>query len=266
MDHKEQANRRDILAAGLAGAGMAATPAWAASERCCPVVELRRYQMRPGQREVLIEMFDHVFVAAQEAAGMRVIGQFRDLDDPDRFVWLRGFANMEARLKALETFYHGPIWRERRTAANATLIDSDNVLLLKPAGPNAGFDLAGLRRDPARASAGIVVATVCAVEPGRLEAFAERFDRDWAPALAADGAPVLARLVTNPAPNTFPALPVREGETSFVWLSRFASIEAHADHLDRARRGRTAGALRGWLTADPQTLRLAATANSLLRG
>jgi hypothetical protein len=31
-----------------------------------------------------------VFVETQEATGMRVIGQFRDLGDPNRFVWLRG--------------------------------------------------------------------------------------------------------------------------------------------------------------------------------
>jgi hypothetical protein len=35
---------------------------------------------------------------------MRIIGQFRDLDHPDRFVWLRGFADMEARTQALGAF------------------------------------------------------------------------------------------------------------------------------------------------------------------
>ena len=65
---------------------------------------------------------------------MRVIGQFRDLDDPDRFVWLRGFTDMEARTRALEAFYGGPVWKEHGPAANATMVDHTNVLLLKPAG------------------------------------------------------------------------------------------------------------------------------------
>ena len=39
---------------------------------------------------------------------MTVIGQFRDLDNPDSFVWLRGFADMESRRKALGAFYSGP--------------------------------------------------------------------------------------------------------------------------------------------------------------
>ena len=41
---------------------------------------------------------------------MTVIGQFRDLDNPDSFVWLRGFADMEARKRALTGFYSGPVW------------------------------------------------------------------------------------------------------------------------------------------------------------
>lgn len=53
-----------------------------------PVVELRRYTLHPGRRDVLIDLFDRELVESQEAVGMAVLGQFRDLDDPDRFVWL----------------------------------------------------------------------------------------------------------------------------------------------------------------------------------
>ena len=56
------------------------------------VVELRRYALRPGQRETLVELFDRELVETQEAVGMEILGQFRDLDDPDSFVWLRAFA------------------------------------------------------------------------------------------------------------------------------------------------------------------------------
>ena len=55
---------------------------------CCPVVELRQYTLHPGKRDVLIDLFDREFVETQEAVGIKVIGQFRDLDHPDHFVWL----------------------------------------------------------------------------------------------------------------------------------------------------------------------------------
>ena len=63
---------------------------------------------------------------------MHVLGQFRDLDDPDSFVWLRGFSDMPTRKRALEAFYGGPVWKQHAGAANATMIDVDNVLLLRP--------------------------------------------------------------------------------------------------------------------------------------
>src|SRR6266849_8903181 len=75
---------------------------------CCPIVERRQYTLHPGKRDVLIELFDREFVESQEALGMKVIGQFRALDDPDRFIWLRGFTDMPSRARALEAFYDGP--------------------------------------------------------------------------------------------------------------------------------------------------------------
>lgn len=73
-----------------------------------PIVELRQYTLHPQQRDMLIDLFDREFVETQEAHGMRVLGQFRDLDQPDLFVWLRGFADMESRRRALEAFHVGP--------------------------------------------------------------------------------------------------------------------------------------------------------------
>ena len=84
-----------------------------------PVVELRQYTLNPGQRETLIALFDREFIESQEATGVTIIGQFRDLDRPDMFVWLRGFGGMDARKEGLAAFYDGPIWAAHRDAANA---------------------------------------------------------------------------------------------------------------------------------------------------
>src|SRR5215475_8279574 len=94
------------------------------------VVELSQYTLHPGQRDVLIELFEREFIEGQEATGMAILGQFRDLDRPDRFVWLRGFADMPSRAESLQAFYVGPVWQQNRAVANATMADSDNVLLL----------------------------------------------------------------------------------------------------------------------------------------
>jgi hypothetical protein len=137
------------------------------AQACCPVVELRQYTLKPGQRDVLIDLFEREFIESQEATGMRVIGTFRDVNNPDRFVWLRGFSDMAARAQALQEFYGGPVWKAHREAANATMIDSDNVLLLRPARSNAGFSLADVTR-PLRGSTktarGLLAATIYHLE------------------------------------------------------------------------------------------------------
>ena len=120
------------------------------------IVELRRYTLHPGQRDVLIELFDWEFVEPQETTGMRVLGQFRDLGDPDQFVWVRGFPDMATRLAALTAFCGGPAWQANSAAANATMIDVDDVLLLRPAGRNGGFRLDPSVRDTPASSRVVV--------------------------------------------------------------------------------------------------------------
>ena len=212
--------RRDVLTAADV-----ATPAVARHQQ---IVELRQYAMRKGRREALVTMFEEKFIESQEALGSTVLGTFRDLDNPDRFVWLRGFETPRTRHDALDGFYTGPVWQANRTAANATIADSDDVLQLSPV---TGFDLAGLTRAPvgsAAQSTAVVTATVCPIARGEEAAFAQAFAHDVAPALAAAGAPVLAAFATDPAPNSYPRLPVREDLTVFVWFQAFESEQAQA--------------------------------------
>jgi hypothetical protein len=202
----------------------------------CPVLELRQYTLRPGRRDELIELFERELIEPQEAVGARIVGTFRDADAADRFVWLRGFRDMDARRRALEAFYGGPVWRAHRDAANATMIDSDNVLLLRPVRPTSGF--------APGARAATVVATIYYLAAAPDEAVLGAFERHVARPLAL--------FHTEPAENTFPRLPVRTGENVLVAFAAGAAEPAPpalAAHYARA----------------PETLRLTPTARSPLR-
>jgi hypothetical protein len=191
-----------------------------------------------------------------------VIGQFRDLDDPDAFVWLRGFEDMTARAAALEAFYGGPVWREHSDAANATMVDSDDVLLLRPAKPALALD--PRRRPPPGATAarpGLIAATICTLRRPAAATFPAFFERELEPRLRRAGADVVAAYSTEHSPNNFPALPVREGEEVFVWLSRFADRSSHAEHVARLD---LIEALTDHVEQAPATWRLTATSRSLL--
>jgi len=225
-----------------------------------PVVELRQYTLHPGQRETLIGLFDNEFIESQEATGMTVIGQFRDLDRPDMFVWMRGFEDMEARRSALTAFYDGPVWARHRDAANGTMIDSNDVLLLKPAAENAS----GENRLEA-----VVEVRIHHPRPGVEAAFARRFASEALPLLTSGGARLLGAFVSEHALNTFPRLPVRTGENTFIAVIAFDDEGAHA----KCRA--TLAASSAWRefldgaeaisTRPAEALRLAPTRRSLLR-
>lgn len=222
--------------------------------------------LHPGARETLIELFDRELVETQEAAGMEVIGQFRDCDDPDRFVWLRGFRDMAARAQGLERFYGGPVWAEHRDAANATMIDSDDVLLLRPARATSGFAPPARDRPPAGTTGsapGLVVVTVCHLGKPADEDFVARFERDLRPVLASTDAQLLAYLVTEDGPNNYPPLPVRD-ETVFVWVARVPDEAAVERHRQGVRDSPAWRDLLRHLDGEPEVLTLSPTARSLL--
>jgi quinol monooxygenase YgiN len=223
-------------------------------------------------RDVLIDLFDREFVESQEALGMRVIGQFRDLDDANRFVWLRGFRDMPSRERGLADFYGGPVWKAHREVANATMIDFDNVLLLRPARPASGFRVENGERSPPGASeapGGLVVATVYSFDAPAGADFLDFFEHELRPVVKDAGASILAYFVTEESTNNYPALPVREGEQVFVWFSRFedeAAYEQHAAALARSPRwSEVSEALARHVAGPPEVRKLSPTARSLVR-
>ena len=165
------------------------------------IIELRRYTLREGRRDELIDLFDRELVETQEELGMAVLGQFRDLDRPDQFVWLRGFTDMPSRRAGLTAFYSGPVWAEHGPAANATMLDADDVLLLREIVAVPVFDRG--TADPET----VLHATIWY----------------WAgpfPDPTERAKDTLAVLRTEYAENDFPRLPIREGEHALVWLTR----------------------------------------------
>lgn len=202
--------------------------------RCCPVLELRQYTLKPGRRDVLIDLFERHFVESQEAVGMTVVGQFRDRRHADRFVWLRGFSDMQTRHRALESFYDGPVWAAHKTAANDTMIDSDNVLLLRPARPELGFDMASgvSAGEPDERRSTTVLAGIYEMPQAIDSGLVSRFEKRVAPLLETNGVRLKGVFVTESARNTF-RLPVREGEHVLVWFGLVERGQGSAGALER---------------------------------
>ena len=252
------------LAVGTVAASVADPTALLAAAPQITVVELRQYTLRGGRRDELINLFEREFIESQETIGAHVLGIFRDLDDPDRFVWMRGFKDMPRRHEALQAFYTGPVWRANSRAANATMLDSDNVLLLRPLPKSAG--LLEPRRDT---PTGIVRISIHNLAGAPSQAFTEFFEATMRPLIAEAGGTVLAELVSETQPNDYPGLPVRERESLFVWLTRLADAgaETRFTQLLARRSGwrdQVAEPLWPALMRKPEVLRLSPTPRSRL--
>jgi len=243
-------------------------------ESCSPIVDLRQYTLYPGTRDAFVELFDREFVETQEAAGMRVIGQFRDLGDPNRFVWLRGFPDMPTRGRALTAFYvQGDAWKAHSEAARGMMIDSTDALLLRPLRTSTGFTLDLADGRPALESAvpqGLIVATIYSLPDPADAGFVAFVEGTVAPILVDAGASLRASFVTEHSPNNFPRLPLREGENVFVSFASFEDLAAYHAYMtalgrNSQWRGEVAPALMRRICGRPQILRLSPTSRSQLR-
>ncbi|WP_245614489.1 NIPSNAP family protein [Actinokineospora inagensis] len=165
------------------------------------IVELRQYTLHLGRRDELVELFEREFVAPQREVGMPVLGTFRQPSAPDRFVWLRAFPDLASRTGSLAAFYEGPVWTAHRDAANVTMVDSDDVLLLRSV--HGGV--------PARRST-----------PGPVRVSVHYFDGPADELAPLSWDPWV--LATHPGPNGYPRLPVREGENVLVAVSLDPSV------------------------------------------
>ena len=98
---------------------------------------------------------------------------------------------MAARADALGAFYGGPAWQAHGEAANATMIDSDDVLLLRPLDSGQGCIAALQPRPPveaAPAAGGVFTITVCPLRAPADAALVHAFDQSSTPGGSASAA------------------------------------------------------------------------------
>jgi hypothetical protein len=193
-------------------------------------IELRRYTIKPGEREHFLRYFEAYFPEAFQQLGALALGQFRERGNPQMFTWLRGFKDIDARAVVNSTFYYGPLWKEHRTRMNDLLLDSDNVLLLRPLAPGRGVPVLPAVDVVNETAHGVIAAQIFAVKKDDIDAFAARAESVFATYREA-GVREAGVLVTLDVANNFPQLPVRTDGPYLVWLGMVENDKA----LDRFR-------------------------------
>ena len=103
------------------------------------IVEVRSYRIKPGRRAEFIELFERRAIAAQRSHGMKIVGPLLDLENPNKFVFLRSFPSMEELEQMKAAFYGGELWKNELEAIAMPMLESYDVILCETT-PGCVFD------------------------------------------------------------------------------------------------------------------------------
>ena len=93
------------------------------------IVEVRAYRIKPGHRGEFIELFERRAIPALRSHGRKILGPLLDVENPNKFVFLRSFPSLEERDRMKNEFYGGELWKNELEAIAMPLIDSYDVIL-----------------------------------------------------------------------------------------------------------------------------------------
>lgn len=75
------------------------------------IIEMRTYKTKPGRRAEFLEIFRTRSVPAHAEIGMKILGPFLSVEDPDMFFFMRGFPDLASREPMKAQFYESELWK-----------------------------------------------------------------------------------------------------------------------------------------------------------
>ena len=99
------------------------------------IIEMRTYRTKPGRRAAFVEIFRAKSIPAHREIGMKILGPFLSLEDPDTFFFMRGFPDLASREPMKAQFYEGPLWKNELENILLPMLEKyDAVLVEDPDG------------------------------------------------------------------------------------------------------------------------------------
>jgi hypothetical protein len=75
------------------------------------IIEMRTYKTKPGKRSEFLEVFRTKSIPAHSEIGMKILGPFLSVEDPDVIFFMRGFPDLPSREPMKAKFYEGHLWK-----------------------------------------------------------------------------------------------------------------------------------------------------------
>lgn len=98
------------------------------------IVEMRTYKTKPGKRAEFVEIFRSRSVPAHSDIGMKILGPFLSLEDPDTFFFMRGFPDLPSREPMKARFYEGDLWKRELERVLMPMLEKYEVVLVDDPG------------------------------------------------------------------------------------------------------------------------------------
>jgi hypothetical protein len=94
------------------------------------IIEMRTYRTKPGMRSRFLEMFRSKSMPAHAEIGMKILGPFLSIEDPDVFFFMRGFPDVASREPMKAKFYEGRLWKEELESIMLPMLEKYEVVLV----------------------------------------------------------------------------------------------------------------------------------------
>jgi hypothetical protein len=98
------------------------------------VIEMRTYKTKPGMRAEFVEIFETRSLPAHREIGMKVLGPFLSIEDPDVFFFMRGFPDLQSREPMKAKFYEGELWKRELEHKLLPMLERYDVVLVEAKG------------------------------------------------------------------------------------------------------------------------------------
>jgi NIPSNAP len=95
------------------------------------IIEMRTYKTKPGKRSHFLEIFRSKSIPAHTEIGMKILGPFLSIEDPDTFFWMRGFPDVPSREPMKAKFYEGELWKRELENTLLPMLDKYEVVLVE---------------------------------------------------------------------------------------------------------------------------------------
>jgi hypothetical protein len=106
---------------------------WKRARQQIMVIEMRTYRTKPGKRDEFLQLFRTKSMPAHAEIGMKILGPFPSLEDPDTFFFMRGFPDLASREPMKAKFYEGELWKRELENVLMPMLEKYDAVLVDDA-------------------------------------------------------------------------------------------------------------------------------------